>query len=90
MALTGAGALYLGQNLNLSGTNHIQLGWDVSREVNAGKIGYQLFTAGAVDFLGAGTSTRVVKIWDDLYVAGNVRLSRGTGTGYIYSDTGPI
>ncbi len=40
---------------------------DLTKEVNAGKIGYELFTAGALDIVGAGTtsSNRKIKFWSE-------------------------
>jgi hypothetical protein len=39
----------------------------IGKEVNAGKIGYQLFTPGTLDITGAGTSTpsRKIKFWNE-------------------------
>jgi hypothetical protein len=63
--------------ISFSGTNHIHFGYDVAgKEANAGKMGYQLFTSGALDIVGAGTGGRTVKIWDSL----NVQTSIGIGT----------
>ena len=51
----------------ISGANVINFGYDVAgKEVNAGKIGYQAFTAGFLDIVGAGATTRAVKIWDKI------------------------
>ena len=58
----------------LPGTNHINFGWDQTKEPNAGKMGYQLFTSGALDIVGAGTGTRTVKIWDNLTVQSNIGI----------------
>jgi hypothetical protein len=61
----------------LPGLNMIHFGYDVAgKEANAGKMGYQLFTAGALDIVGAGTGGRTVKIWDSL----TVQTSIGIGT----------
>ena len=61
--------------ISFSGTNHIHFGYDVAgKEGNAGKIGYQTFTAGALDIVGAGTTTRRVQIWDNLTVQSNVGI----------------
>jgi len=57
-----------GVKLNGSGATgtYLELGFGVSgKEVSAGKIGYALFTAGALDIVGAGTvgSNRKIKLW---------------------------
>jgi hypothetical protein len=60
--------------LGISGTNVIEFGSGiVGKESNAGKIGYQTFTTGCLDVVGAGTSTtdRRVRIWDKLGVGTN-------------------
>ena len=63
--------------ISFSGTNHIHFGYDVAgKEANAGKMGYQVFTSGALDIVGAGTGGRTVKIWDSL----TVQTSIGIGT----------
>jgi hypothetical protein len=58
----------------LPGTNYINFGWDQTKEPNAGKMGYQIFTSGALDIVGAGTGTRTVKVWDNLTVSGNIGI----------------
>jgi hypothetical protein len=59
----------------LPGLNMIHFGYDVAgKEANAGKMGYQLFTSGALDIVGAGTSPRTVKVWDNLTVQSNIGI----------------
>ena len=60
--------------LGISGTNVIEFGSGiVGKDSNAGKIGYQTFTTGCLDVVGAGTSStdRRVRIWDKLGVGTN-------------------
>lgn len=63
----------------LDGTNTLELGGGVTKEVNAGKIGYQTFTADALDIVGAGTTAgnRKVKIWAE----GGTTINTLAGTG---------
>jgi hypothetical protein len=46
------------------------------RESNAGKMGYEVFTSGALDIVGAGTSSpnRVIKLWDHIIVPENANI----------------
>ena len=43
----------------------IELGYDQVKEINAGRIGYGLFTPNTVDFIGGGTAfgNRTIKFW---------------------------
>ncbi len=61
---TGTPGLIASGGLTLTG-NTIELSRNVTKESNAGKIGYQLFTADALDIVGAGTtgSNRKIKLW---------------------------
>jgi hypothetical protein len=55
------------------GANIIEFGVGVSgKEANAGKMGYQTYTSGALDIVGAGTTggSRKVKLWDNVEIAG--------------------
>ncbi len=66
--ITNSGSVSTGE-IKTSGTNVINLGYDVTKEVNAGKIGYQTFTTGCLDIVGAGTvggGSRKVRIYDSL------------------------
>lgn len=65
-------------NITIPGSSVVELGSGVSKEINTGKIGYQLFSTG----FGAGMSngTRTVKIFDHLDVSqsissGSLRVS---------------
>lgn len=75
----GSGTINLRSNVNIPGTNVIHFGFDVAgKQIDAGKIGYQTFTAGALDIIGAGTGTRLIKFWDNVTVAGSLSKSSGT------------
>lgn len=63
--------------LQISGINTAEFGYDVSgKQTDAGKIGYQTFTSGALDIIGAGTTVpnRNVRLWDNASVAGNLSV----------------
>jgi hypothetical protein len=51
----------------------VEFGANVAgKETNAGKIGYGAFTTGALDIVGAGTSVRHVKLWDNTWIPGYI------------------
>lgn len=66
--------------LAMSNQASIELGKYRTKEINAGKIVYEGFTAGALDIVGAGTTApnRNVKIWDNLTVGGNLTAPSAT------------
>ncbi|MFN8237494.1 MAG: hypothetical protein U0T77_04940 [Chitinophagales bacterium] len=73
-------------------SNPVEYGFNVSgKEANAGKIGYQTFTTGALDIVGAGTTSgaRIVKIWDDAVVQQNVITGKSIATGKLQIVQGP-
>jgi trimeric autotransporter adhesin len=47
------------------GNTGIELGYEQTKESNAGRLGYGLFTPNTIDFVGGGTafSTRAIKFW---------------------------
>ena len=77
VAVTGAlgvsGVTTATTGVNLPGAQVVNFGSDQTKTTSAGNIGYQALTVGALDIVGAGTSStsRIVKLWDTLYVAGN-------------------
>lgn len=103
MTLRGDGTVGIGtttpaEMLSINGTasitsnNTLEFGKSVSgKESNAGKIGYQTFTTGALDIVGAGASgsNRIVKVWDNLVTASNVISGKGIVSGNIQTKTGP-
>ncbi|MCC3158737.1 H-type lectin domain-containing protein [Hymenobacter sp. 15J16-1T3B] len=73
-------------NVAVGSTSTLELGYGVGgKEVNAGKIGYQTFTADALDVVGAGTSgsNRKVKLWAEggTELAGGLRVNGLAGSG---------
>ncbi|MBI3020511.1 MAG: hypothetical protein HYY90_02850, partial [Candidatus Omnitrophica bacterium] len=55
------------RELKMNGTGTIEFGAGLTKEPNAGKIGYQTFTADALDIVGAGTgqANRKIKFWNE-------------------------
>ena len=51
----------------------LEFGADVTKEISAGKIGYQVWSD-CLDIVGAGTTVgdRKIKLWDNIYVPGNI------------------
>jgi hypothetical protein len=67
------GVARITSGLLISSSNVINFGHDVAgKEANAGKMGYQTFTTGALDIVGAGTGTRLIKLWDNVAVGSNL------------------
>ena len=62
---TPGAQLHVAGNMKIDGANTLEFGAGVSKEVNAGKIGYNAFASGALDIVGAGTSgtNRKIKFW---------------------------
>ena len=75
-ALTATGVVTANTGINLPGNKAVNFGSDVTKESTAGRIGYQTYTAGGLDVVGAGTvfPGRVVKLWDDVIVQRNVQV----------------
>lgn len=71
-------------SLGLSSTNVIEFGKGVAgKDASAGKIGYQTFTSGALDIVGAGTTSgsRTVKLWDNVNIPGSLSVGGSTFKG---------
>jgi hypothetical protein len=74
----GGKTLSVNGTVGITATNTLEFGADVSgKQPNAGKIGYQSFTPGALDIVGAGTNatSRRIKFWAESGATFN-----GTGT----------
>lgn len=73
--------------MSIQGTNVINFGYDVTKEANAGKIGYGTFIAGTLNIVGGGlpASTRYVDLWDILRVQSSITAGGNiTAQGQIY------
>ncbi len=67
----GGNQSFSGGELSLAGTSTFEFGAGVAgKEPNAGRIGYETFTPGALDIVGAGTNSggRIVQLWDQVHV----------------------
>lgn len=71
----GGNQSFSGGELSLGGNSTFEFGAGVvGKESSAGKIGYETFTPGALDIVGAGTNSggRIVQLWDQVYVGSSV------------------
>ncbi|MEO7445288.1 MAG: hypothetical protein ABIT96_12215 [Ferruginibacter sp.] len=59
--------LHLAGNMKIDGTNSLEFGAGLTKEVSAGKIGYQIFSPDALDIVGAGATgfVRKIKFWSE-------------------------
>ncbi len=75
--------LHLNGTMKIEGLNTLEFGAGLSKELNAGKIGYQTFTPGALDIVGAGTTvaTRKVNIFAEGGTTFNGPINVGGSTG---------
>lgn len=67
--VAGTGTFSTG--VHIQGAQVLMFGSDLSKEFNAGKIGYQTFTTNGLDIVGASpnsSTTRLVKLWDTVRV----------------------
>ncbi|MFN0152377.1 MAG: hypothetical protein ACKVU1_16860 [bacterium] len=66
-------------NVTLNGTKVIELGGGLTKQADAGKIGYQAFSSDALDIVGAGTSgtNRKLRLWAEggTTVDGNITVN---------------
>lgn len=77
--------------LGIQGANVIEFGQGVAgKEGNAGKVGYGTFTTNTLDIIGAGTTTRNIKLWDNVTIADKLTITGLTefGTGGIKVSSG--
>jgi hypothetical protein len=65
--LTPTAMLHVNGSAKINGTSVIEFGAGITKEQSAGKIGYQTFTADALDIVGAGTTVaaRKIKFWNE-------------------------
>jgi hypothetical protein len=84
--------LHVGGGIKIDGTNVIEFGAGATKESNAGKIGYNSFTADALDIIGAGTTglNRKIKFWNEggAIFNGAVSVSTGVSVGGALDVTG--
>jgi hypothetical protein len=78
--------LHVNGGMKIQGLNTLEFGAGVAlKELNAGKIGYQTFTPGALDIVGAGTTvaTRKVNIFAEGGTTFNGPINVGGSTGTV-------
>ena len=84
--LTASGLVTANTGVNVLGSNVLNFGSNLTKETNAGKIGYQTFDVGCLNIIGAGTSAgnRTTKFYDNVIVHNNLSFFGGgnvlTGT----------
>jgi hypothetical protein len=83
------GTLSTAGSIRIAGSNVINFGYDQTKQQDSGKIGYQSFTPGCLDIVGAGTIPRAVKIYDNLSVNGTLTTNGSLNLGG-YGITGTI
>ena len=90
-SVTATGILTANTGVNVPGTNSLNMGSNVTKETNAGKVGYGLLTTGVLDVVGGGTAagSRAVKVWDNLTVPGTCSVG-GTLTVTGTASTGAL
>ncbi|KAJ3025355.1 hypothetical protein HDV00_012757 [Rhizophlyctis rosea] len=63
------GNVTVGQNVNVNSGAIINFGYNVTKETNAGKMGYNVFSTNGLDIVGAGTTTpSIINIYDQLCI----------------------
>jgi hypothetical protein len=77
--------LHINGNVKIDSAYSLEFGAGIiTKELNAGKIGYQLFTPSALDILGAGTNgtNRKIKFWNEgsAEFAGNIGIGVANAT----------
>jgi hypothetical protein len=87
---TPASRLHLVGAMSISGTNYIEFGQGLTKEANAGRIGYGTFTPNTLEFVGGGTTvgTRQMRFFNEggatfegaLYLAGGNITRQQTGS----------
>lgn len=76
-------------NINIFSSNVVNFGSDQAKAVNAGQIGYQLTTRGALDVYGAGTvlGSRNIQLWDNVGLVGTLTTANISLSGKITSPS---
>ena len=68
-------------NMQVRSSSTLELGQGVAgKDSAAGRIGYQTYTSGALDIVGAGTTggNRKVKLWDNVEIPGSLTVGGST------------
>jgi hypothetical protein len=84
---TPSAKLHVNGAVKVEGTNTLELGGGLTKQADAGKIGYQAFSGDALDIVGAGTTGANRKV--KLYAEGGTTLTGAlTTAGTITAPTG--
>ena len=80
--LTASGLVTANTGVNVLGANVLNFGSNLTKETNAGKIGYGTLTTNSLDIVGAGTAVgnRGVKLWDNVTVPGTLAVAGSIST----------
>ena len=71
--------------LNVRGSQVVNFGSNLTKPANAGLVGYQALTPGALDIIGGGTvaGSLTVKLWDNVTIPGTLAVAGNTNTGAL-------
>jgi subtilisin-like proprotein convertase family protein len=82
--------LHVAGTLKIDAANSLELGVGLTKEANAGKIGYGLFTTDALDIIGGGTTStnRKIKLWNEggLLLTGNISMTNAADRSFAVDD----
>ncbi|MFM9908117.1 MAG: hypothetical protein ACKVOW_02140 [Chitinophagaceae bacterium] len=80
--------LHVDGKMKIEGSNTVEFGGGVTKELNAGKIGYQTFTPGALDIIGAGTTVATRKV--NFFAEGGTTFNGPINVGGSSGTTGQV
>ena len=86
-----AGTIKTTGDILLTGASVLNFGSDLTKEANAGKIGYGTFTANTLDILGATVGAalpRSIKLWDNVITNGTLTVAGATTLSSTLGVTG--
>ena len=91
LVVTGSAStgILIASSVNLLGNTTANFGSNQTKAINAGSIGYQTLTPGAMDIVGAGTvaGSRNVKLWDNVMVPGSLAVAGTASTGALTASS---
>jgi hypothetical protein len=89
--VVNAPSMTISESINISSTKTINFGYNLVKEVNAGRIGYETFDPGFLCMVGAGTGSRGIKLYDYVNIADSLTIQNNltfNTTAGIYLNTG--